>query len=189
MRVSLSSITSKGNCILNWIHPLMLDFRGNGISGAHNRFTHYACPIMKAIKTNSGSSGTISNMVPSLQHLYTVSILLGRVEYVARQNKYDKAEIKDTSNASSVLPATFLSLSLKLHSILMSRRNGIDYGPWQTVSIIVERRAVPSLSKSLKLILPEIQAKALSFTCLIGFTINGKKQRKRSNKSMQQLSV
>ncbi|UJR18796.1 hypothetical protein I4U23_005702 [Adineta vaga] len=25
----------------------------NGVSGAHNRFTHYPCPVMKAIKTNS----------------------------------------------------------------------------------------------------------------------------------------
>ena len=49
---------------------------------------------MKAIKTNSGSTGVISNMVPSLQHVYTVSILLGKVEYVARQNVYDKSELK-----------------------------------------------------------------------------------------------
>ncbi|CAF3334323.1 unnamed protein product [Rotaria sp. Silwood2] len=69
-------------------------YEGKGISGAHNRFTHYPCPIMKAIKTNSGSTGVISNMVPSLQHVYTVSILLGKVEYVARQNVYDKSERK-----------------------------------------------------------------------------------------------
>ncbi|CAF3915842.1 unnamed protein product [Rotaria sp. Silwood1] len=68
---------------------------GNGISGAHNRFTHYPCPITKAIKTNSGSTGVISNMVPSLQHVYTVSVLLGKVEYVARKNVYDKSEPKE----------------------------------------------------------------------------------------------
>ena len=73
-------------------------FRGNGISGAHNRFTHYACPVMKAIKTNAGSTGVTSNMVPSLQHVYEVSMLLGRVEYVARQNIHDKPEKKQISN-------------------------------------------------------------------------------------------
>ena len=52
---------------------------------------------MKAIKTNSGSTGVISNMVPSLQHVYIVSILLGKVEYVARQNIYDKSEQKQIS--------------------------------------------------------------------------------------------
>ena len=52
---------------------------------------------MKAIKINSGSTGAISNMVPSLQHLYTVSILLGKVEYVARQNVYDKSQTKQKS--------------------------------------------------------------------------------------------
>ncbi|CAF0998674.1 unnamed protein product [Rotaria sordida] len=69
-------------------------YESNGINGAHNRFTHYACPIIKAIKTNAGSTGVISNMVPSLQHVYTVSILIGKVEYVARQNIYDKSEKK-----------------------------------------------------------------------------------------------
>ncbi|CAF1406314.1 unnamed protein product [Rotaria sordida] len=76
-------------------------YEGNGISGAHNRFTHYPCPIMKAIKTNSGSTGVISNMVPSLQHVYTVSILLGKVEYVARQNVYDKSERKQINMFNS----------------------------------------------------------------------------------------
>lgn len=73
-------------------------FRGNGVSGAHNRFTHYACPVMKAIKTNAGSTGVISNMVPSLQHVYAVSMILGKVEYVARQNVYDKSEKEKISN-------------------------------------------------------------------------------------------
>ena len=49
---------------------------------------------MKAIKTNSGSTGVISNMVPSLQHICAVSILLGKVEYVAGQNVYDGYERK-----------------------------------------------------------------------------------------------
>ncbi|CAF2264892.1 unnamed protein product [Rotaria magnacalcarata] len=71
-----------------------LHYESNGVSGAHNRFTHYPCPITKAIKTNSGSTGVISNMVPTLQHIYTVSMLLGKVEYVARQNVYDKGERK-----------------------------------------------------------------------------------------------
>jgi hypothetical protein len=53
---------------------------------------------MKAIKTNSGSRGAISNIVPSLQHVYTVSILLGKVEYVAQQNVYDKSERKQIVN-------------------------------------------------------------------------------------------
>jgi hypothetical protein len=52
---------------------------------------------MKAIKTNSGSRGAVSNMVPSLQHVYTTSALLGKVEYVARKNEYDKAEQKKIS--------------------------------------------------------------------------------------------
>lgn len=52
---------------------------------------------MKAIKTNSGSIGIVSNMIPSLQHVYTVSILLEKVEYVARQNEYDKCEKKQIS--------------------------------------------------------------------------------------------
>ena len=73
-------------------------FRGNGISGAHNQFTHYACPVMKAIKTNAGSTGVTSNMVPSLQHVYEVSMLLGKVEYVVRQNICDKPEKKQMSN-------------------------------------------------------------------------------------------
>ena len=47
---------------------------------------------MKAIKTNSGSTGAISNMVPTLQHVYTVSILIGKVEYVPRKNLNDKPE-------------------------------------------------------------------------------------------------
>ena len=72
-------------------------FRGNGVSGAHNRFTHYACPVMKAIKTNSGSNGLTSNMVPSLQHVYSVSYLLGKVEYVPRHNVYDQCEEKKSS--------------------------------------------------------------------------------------------
>ncbi|CAM4841639.1 unnamed protein product, partial [Rotaria magnacalcarata] len=72
-------------------------YEGTGIIGAHNRFTHYACPVMKAIKTNAGSTGVISNMVPSLQHVYIVSILIGQVEYVARQNVYDKSEKKQMS--------------------------------------------------------------------------------------------
>ena len=53
---------------------------------------------MKAIKTNAGSTGVTSNMVPSLQHVYEVSMLLGRVEYVARQNIHDKPEKKQISN-------------------------------------------------------------------------------------------
>ncbi|CAF3737244.1 unnamed protein product [Rotaria socialis] len=72
-------------------------YEGNGISGAHNRFTHYPCPVMKAIKTNAGSAGVTSNMVPSLQHVYAVSMMLGKVEYVARQNVYDKSEKKKTN--------------------------------------------------------------------------------------------
>ncbi|CAF1387240.1 unnamed protein product, partial [Adineta steineri] len=72
-------------------------YEANGISGAHNRFTHYSCPVMKAIKTNSGTNGVVSNMVPSLQHVYTVSFLLGKVEYVARQNVYDKSQKKKSS--------------------------------------------------------------------------------------------
>ncbi|CAF1359232.1 unnamed protein product [Adineta steineri] len=52
---------------------------------------------MKAIKTNSGTNGVVSNMVPSLQHVYTVSFLLGKVEYVARQNVYDKSKKKKSS--------------------------------------------------------------------------------------------
>lgn len=80
------------------LHPSgdVLDSRGNGVSGAHNRFTHYPCPIMKAIETNSGSTGVVSNMVPSLQHVYTVSILIGKVEYVPRKNAYDKSEQRQT---------------------------------------------------------------------------------------------
>jgi hypothetical protein len=54
---------------------------------------------MKAIKTNSGNSGVISNMVPSLQHVYTVSFLLGKVEYTPRQNVYDKCEKKESSKS------------------------------------------------------------------------------------------
>jgi len=57
---------------------------------------------MKAIKTNSGTNGVISNMVPSLQHVYTVSILLGKTEYVARQNVYDKSEKKQSSKVLRV---------------------------------------------------------------------------------------
>lgn len=64
---------------------------------------------MKAIKTNSGSTGVISNMVPSLQHVYTVSLLLGKVEYVPRQNVYDKSERKQISEQYSLL---FIVLSL-----------------------------------------------------------------------------
>jgi hypothetical protein len=52
---------------------------------------------MKPIKVNSGLTGVISNMVPSLQHVYTVSMLLGKVEYLARQNVYDKSERRQTS--------------------------------------------------------------------------------------------
>lgn len=73
--------------------------RGNGISGAHNRFTHYPCPITKAIKPNSGSKNVVSNMVPSLQHIYSVSLLLGKVEYVPRQNIYDKPQEKHIGNS------------------------------------------------------------------------------------------
>lgn len=80
----------------------VLVFRGNGVSGAHNRFTHYPCPIMKAIETNSGSTGAISNMVPSLQHVYTVSILIGTVEYIPRKNAYDKSEQRQTRELFSV---------------------------------------------------------------------------------------
>ncbi|UJR34580.1 hypothetical protein I4U23_027356 [Adineta vaga] len=72
-------------------------YEGNGVSGAHNRFTHYPCPVMKAIKTNSGTSGVVSNMVPSLQHVYTVSFLLDKVEYIPRQNVYDKSEKKQSN--------------------------------------------------------------------------------------------
>ncbi|UJR18400.1 hypothetical protein I4U23_005304 [Adineta vaga] len=72
-------------------------YEANGVSGAHNRFTHYPCPVMKAIKTNSGTSGVISNMVPSLQHIYTTSFLLGKIEYIARQNVYDKYEKKESN--------------------------------------------------------------------------------------------
>ena len=80
---------------LEFSDPNRFSCRGTGISGTHNRFTHYACPIKQAVKTNSGSRGTISNMVPSLQHVYTVSILLGKVEYVARRNAYDRVETID----------------------------------------------------------------------------------------------
>ncbi|CAF4315011.1 unnamed protein product, partial [Rotaria sp. Silwood2] len=73
----------------------------HGVSGAHNRFTHYPCPVMKAIKTNSGTSGVISNMVPSLQHVYTVSFLLGKIEYIARQNVYDKWGKKESNVINS----------------------------------------------------------------------------------------
>ncbi|CAF1418087.1 unnamed protein product [Adineta steineri] len=72
-------------------------YEGNGISGAHNRFTHYPCPVMKAIKINSGTKGVVSNMVPSLQHIYSVSFLLGKIEYVVRQNVYDTCEKKISS--------------------------------------------------------------------------------------------
>ncbi|CAF1616072.1 unnamed protein product [Rotaria magnacalcarata] len=90
-------------------------YEGTGKSGAYNRFTHYACPVMKAIKTNAGSTGFISNMVPSLQHVYLVSILLGQVEYVARQNVYDKTKKKQMSIRLFI---TIISLSLFLKGIL-----------------------------------------------------------------------
>ncbi|CAF4221656.1 unnamed protein product, partial [Adineta steineri] len=70
---------------------------GKGNLGGHNRFTHYPCSIQKAIKINCGSTGIISNMIPSLQHVYTVSFLLDKVEYIPRQNIYDKPKIKKKS--------------------------------------------------------------------------------------------
>ena len=68
-------------------------FRGNGISDAHNRFTHYACPVMKAIKTNSGSIGTISNMIPSLQHFYIQYRLCSeKLNICHKQHKLSKSD-------------------------------------------------------------------------------------------------
>ena len=102
----------------------MLDFvlispashsRGNGISGAHNRFTHYPCPVTKAIKIYSGSNGIISNMVPTLQHLYTVSMLIGKVEYVPRRNRYDNAQEKTNSENIALLRVVILVSSLGEH--------------------------------------------------------------------------
>ncbi|CAF4021998.1 unnamed protein product, partial [Adineta steineri] len=78
-------------------HVSQQHYKGKGNLGVHNRFTHYPCPTQKAIKINCGSTGIISNMIPSLQHVYTVSFLLDKVEYIPRQNIYDKPEIKKKS--------------------------------------------------------------------------------------------
>jgi hypothetical protein len=98
-------------------------FRGNGVSGAHNRFTHYACPVMKAIKTNSGSTGAVSNMIPSLQHVYIVSMLLGKVEYVPRQNVYDKSGRKQISKQFFFF-YLYHSYLFEVYFMLTLKRNG-----------------------------------------------------------------
>ena len=96
MRVFHNSITSKWTVQIcySWFWWV---FRGNRISGAHSRFIHYPFPVMKAIKTNSGINGVISNIVSSLQHVCTISILLGEIEYMERQNVYDKPKKKQLS--------------------------------------------------------------------------------------------
>lgn len=82
-----NSITRELHVLMLRIHSSgdVLGSRGYGVSGAHNRFTHYLGPTMKVIQTNSGSIGMVSIMVPSLRHVYTVSISIGKVEYIPRK--------------------------------------------------------------------------------------------------------
>jgi hypothetical protein len=131
---------------------------------------------MKAIKTNSGSRGVISNMVPSLQHVYTVSILLGKVEYVARQNVYDKSERKQISKRVFLLPIIFSCL-FKIYLIRTSKRNGIDCDLRPIANTVIHQHKSELNLKNLKPMLHLNKAKVLFIICLIGFTVNGKKQR------------
>lgn len=81
---------------------------------------------MKAIKTNAGSNGVISNMVPSLQHVYSVSMLIGKVEYVARENEYDKCERKILSKELYVSNYILHYYFFKICLMLMLKINGRD---------------------------------------------------------------